>query len=103
MFEVDTVKKIVEILSRSGKLRCFGLHGLTDIFDVSMFARFFKINANVDVRLEYKKKLSADYKEKLHEIFQELVENPPKMIPYIRFPGYDKVKHAGYEKLYQRQ
>uniref|UniRef100_A0AC34GWE6 Ubiquitin-like domain-containing protein n=1 Tax=Panagrolaimus sp. ES5 TaxID=591445 RepID=A0AC34GWE6_9BILA len=103
MFQNDTVEKLVKILPRFKKLRCFGLYGLTKTFDISSFSSFFKVNTNVDVRLEYKQKLSVEYIEMLDEIMQDFVENPPKKIPYIRFPGYKKVKYARYENAYKLQ
>uniref|UniRef100_A0AC34F4Z8 DUF38 domain-containing protein n=1 Tax=Panagrolaimus sp. ES5 TaxID=591445 RepID=A0AC34F4Z8_9BILA len=96
----ETVKKMTEILPRLQKLRIFSLKFFDESFDFSFFSEFLMKNETVDVYLQRFRNLSDAYKQMLETFMENCMRNPPKRIPYISFPGCDKVKFAEYRALY---
>uniref|UniRef100_A0AC35FUI9 Ubiquitin-like domain-containing protein n=1 Tax=Panagrolaimus sp. PS1159 TaxID=55785 RepID=A0AC35FUI9_9BILA len=103
-FDLDTVKKMVRIISRFRKLQCLGFHGLPETFDISSFTDFVLKNSSVDIRLAFSVQLSAAYKKWIVNFMDEILQKQPKKVPRLQFPSYaEDSKFAEYDKLYRCQ
>uniref|UniRef100_A0A914PCX6 Uncharacterized protein n=1 Tax=Panagrolaimus davidi TaxID=227884 RepID=A0A914PCX6_9BILA len=103
-FELDTVKKMVRIISRFRKLQCLGFHGLTETFDISSFTDFVLQNSSIDIRLSFNVQLSAACKKLIVNFIDKILRNKPKKVPRLQFPSSaEDSKFAEYDKLYRRQ
>uniref|UniRef100_A0A914YL44 Uncharacterized protein n=1 Tax=Panagrolaimus superbus TaxID=310955 RepID=A0A914YL44_9BILA len=63
-------------------------------------------NQSMDITLEYVKdlQLSDGYKQMLGNCIAKIIENPPKKIPKIWFPGFiNSGQYEEYQKLYRGQ
>uniref|UniRef100_A0AC34EZ99 DUF38 domain-containing protein n=1 Tax=Panagrolaimus sp. ES5 TaxID=591445 RepID=A0AC34EZ99_9BILA len=101
-FKSDTVKKMVEILSGLKNLLAIEFEYFDQSFDLSAFSDFLMKNETVFVHFEYLDNEFDDaYQQMIDAFIAKIMENPPKIIPVIKFPGCGDLKFAEYHKMYQ--
>uniref|UniRef100_A0AC34FUH7 Uncharacterized protein n=1 Tax=Panagrolaimus sp. ES5 TaxID=591445 RepID=A0AC34FUH7_9BILA len=89
MFELDTVKNMVQILSRFPKLRYLSLGDLPGTFDFASITDFLLMNEKIRVTICFHRHaaLSPAFAEMLNNFVNYVRENPPKIVPSVRFSG----------------
>uniref|UniRef100_A0A914YXS8 Uncharacterized protein n=1 Tax=Panagrolaimus superbus TaxID=310955 RepID=A0A914YXS8_9BILA len=106
MFQEDTFKKLADILPSLKELSDFSLYGLTEAFNFASITDFLLKNENLVINLGYNEgiPLSNGYIKILESFIAKIIEAPPKRIPDIYFPGFEKsVYYQDYLKLYNNQ